>query len=530
MNILIVDDDQSTVECIRASIDWNALSIKQVFTAHSKGGAMAILETQQVDIVLCDIEMPMGSGLDLLAEVRLKNLTCDFIFLTCHDNFSFAKTAIDYKVASYILKPFNPDRVVEELKNVILNREKQIRITETSKYGEYWLNNREDIERNFWTDIIQSDIPLNYQSLQNEAIKRGLSNIRVQTPYSLLLLSFQFDTLPNESEMTPEKWRQKIIPWSVEESNDQLQLPRILSSWKGERLHLYCIAEASTEELQAMLWKIIQRGKDALSVVINGYLSSKITPEYMPKIKTLLDTCDQDNVQKDGRVYLVNDMHSVELHPSPHRVDLSQYQAILATRNKARILTYLRTQLKTFDSQSLSPATLFYIQQEIIRETNTYYGTRGICLQLPLEDDTFYIVMSKASSSMYNMMKWLTYFINYIVETETKLNQSGSVVELVNTYINNHFTERITLNEIASVVYLTPGHLSKIYKKVTGQSINQYIINKRISFAKELLQNSEISINEIAARSGFGSSSYFITFFGKVVGMTPKEYRDKQST
>ena len=146
MRVLVVDDDLSTVECIVSSIDWEALGVTDVYTAHSKNGALSLMTQNAVDIVLCDIEMPMGSGLELLQEVRSKGNNCDFIFLTCHDRFSFASTALEFKASSYVLKPFDPERVTAELVKVIEHQKSIRSIYESSHYGEYFLKNKVGIE------------------------------------------------------------------------------------------------------------------------------------------------------------------------------------------------------------------------------------------------------------------------------------------------------------------------------------------------------------------------------------------------
>ena len=66
MNILIVDDDISTVKAIQIAINWEFIGISRVETAFDAKHAREILLRQETDIVLCDIEMPMESGISLL--------------------------------------------------------------------------------------------------------------------------------------------------------------------------------------------------------------------------------------------------------------------------------------------------------------------------------------------------------------------------------------------------------------------------------------------------------------------------------
>ena len=67
MNVLLVDDDRFVVAALERKIDWSSLSVSTVYTAHQIHQAKQILESNPVDICVCDIEMPCGSGLDLLS-------------------------------------------------------------------------------------------------------------------------------------------------------------------------------------------------------------------------------------------------------------------------------------------------------------------------------------------------------------------------------------------------------------------------------------------------------------------------------
>ena len=107
MHILVVDDDIPTVEVIRTSLHWDRLGIDRVETAYDYTEAQNKICASQPDIILCDIEMPRGSGLDLLRWLREEKRDCEFVFLTCHANFDYAKTALQYGAADYITKPFN---------------------------------------------------------------------------------------------------------------------------------------------------------------------------------------------------------------------------------------------------------------------------------------------------------------------------------------------------------------------------------------------------------------------------------------
>ena len=80
MNVLIVDDDMATVDMICKSVNWSALHIDKVMTAYNIEKAKEILADTPADIVVCDIEMPMGNGTELLKWVRENDMSSIFRF------------------------------------------------------------------------------------------------------------------------------------------------------------------------------------------------------------------------------------------------------------------------------------------------------------------------------------------------------------------------------------------------------------------------------------------------------------------
>lgn len=91
--------------------------------------------------------------------------------------------------------------------------------------------------------------------------------------------------------------------------------------------------------------------------------------------------------------------------------------------------------------------------------------------------------------------------------------------------IDYNFNNDITVEKIAKTLHLTPAHLTRKFRAATGLSPKQYILNKRIEYAKELLANTNSSIFEIANSVGFFDQLYFSRIFKIKEGMSPSEYR-----
>ncbi|MBW3078690.1 AraC family transcriptional regulator [Bifidobacterium simiiventris] len=97
----------------------------------------------------------------------------------------------------------------------------------------------------------------------------------------------------------------------------------------------------------------------------------------------------------------------------------------------------------------------------------------------------------------------------------------------VRDWLNDHFTERITLDSLAARFFVNKYYLSRIFKESFGMTITDYVRYKRATEAKRLLRFTDLGIDEIAAEVGVHDANYFSRMFRKIEGMSPRDYRAK---
>lgn len=100
------------------------------------------------------------------------------------------------------------------------------------------------------------------------------------------------------------------------------------------------------------------------------------------------------------------------------------------------------------------------------------------------------------------------------------------LVSKILEYVDKNISRWITVEEIAEVMNYSAGYTSKVFKLITGESLNQYMLKKRIEHAEYLICNGE-TIVEASERTGFDNYSYFYKAFKKIKGISPKEYQEK---
>lgn len=122
-NVVLIDDEPRTIDALEKNVDWRRCGIRKVYKAYSMEAAVSLLEKEPVEILICDIEMPGGTGLQLLEWVREQKRQMSCIFVTCHPEFDYMRKAIQLKCYDYILKPINYEEFAKVLKELVYKME-----------------------------------------------------------------------------------------------------------------------------------------------------------------------------------------------------------------------------------------------------------------------------------------------------------------------------------------------------------------------------------------------------------------------
>lgn len=112
-----------------------------------------------------------------------------------------------------------------------------------------------------------------------------------------------------------------------------------------------------------------------------------------------------------------------------------------------------------------------------------------------------------------------------------KSNNTNSIknVKRIIEYIYSHYPQELTNQTIAQKFNFSPSHLGRIFKKYTGHSLHNFILQHRIQIAKELLIASDLDIGEICTKVGFNDIYHFSKIFKQKTGLTPSQYRNSST-
>ncbi|MDR3541592.1 MAG: helix-turn-helix domain-containing protein [Desulfosporosinus sp.] len=131
-----------------------------------------------------------------------------------------------------------------------------------------------------------------------------------------------------------------------------------------------------------------------------------------------------------------------------------------------------------------------------------------------------------ASADREDSEKWLEKFGESLIHwSKTRGCSENSYVARVKVYVEDHLEEDLSLSQLAETIHLAPGYLSQLFKKQTGEGLNDFVAERRISKACRLLQTTSMSVSDIARKVGFQDINYFSRVFKLRQHLTPVEFR-----
>ncbi|MCF0248341.1 MAG: response regulator transcription factor [Synergistes sp.] len=145
------------------------------------------------------------------------------------------------------------------------------------------------------------------------------------------------------------------------------------------------------------------------------------------------------------------------------------------------------------------------------------------CISKIIENNNLRLHRFESSEVVKEMIDFI-----FVERGESRTDEGNEIKKVLN-YIEHNIKDGITLDSAAEYVNMSPSYFSKIFKKTMGVNFIVYVTDRRIEMAKEMLQNTDMSVINIAAELSYNETNYFSKVFKKKVGVSPTEYRQRFS-
>ncbi|MGL4737674.1 MAG: response regulator transcription factor [Cellulosilyticaceae bacterium] len=529
--IMLVDDEPLVLSGIKFLIDWDKLDCIVQNTARNGKQALELIATERPDIVVCDINMPILSGLDVLKEVSQKQDPPVFIMLTNHQEFDMARESLRYKAIEYLLKTqLEPEVLEKAIDMAIQECDKRNQVAKLSLATEVITEDPQQLIKGCLKKILERKITHKnnegYKLLERQQILEDMVLIEVVLDYTELP-KVQYASLQDRERIYG--WVQQLVETILPKLFGKYLLTTADMTCQQFRIVVWDLGERDIKvQIETFYQKLLLASANVtatrLSVLVSDVLKGSDIFCGLRQIDLLLDYyyCYEPGLAYYSQVEGIS-CQEINLAPMINKL-------VIAIRLKD--IAECKMVFKIIEAQLVEGVhTAKNELRSCIDLYSTVYAVLGPLL--PEEGVSLYFgdlsEMIKTLNELVTrrqLQEWLSTFKAQVIwQLEQMTGSHCEVVEHVKNYIANHVTEKLMLQDLADYVSVSPSYLSALFKKQCNQNMVDYINEVKMYKACELIREGNYKIYEISYLLSFENAYYFTKVFKRYVGKTPKEYQ-----
>jgi len=521
INVLLVDDEAVDLEWLRRRVvSHERLSPERVQTASSGFAALELMKRQRIDIILSDIRMPIMLGTEFARQAKAINPQANIVFISGHEDFHYAKEAIQLNAHGYLLKPVEDGELHATLTELCLKiereREQHTSLTETLS-----LVNQELLLR-WFNEAAPGEVEAHIRSFLAPTLQGGTAVAIVEID----------DIAWKTQHATAEERRQWLgrAAQFIRRFAQERHMGMVIDTYDSRFVVLAAVSESAFAELLEELIRAFY-AEFAFSVTIG-------TGMYTTAFDRLHDSYRQAQAALSikwivGKNRLIKDASAWQ----PKERIAPNLEEIVDRMLKA-MLEYDLTAiddclLQLFDGEHpLSQKNEIY--DLIIRITSKLHADlRQLNEHLYeiLNWDSHQPIILFQFETVHDILSWLR---RRFFELSERLylkrqRQKRKLIDDITAYVKERLDQKITLNEVAAHFNFTPNYLGQLFKAETNSLFSDFVNELRMKRVCELLMEPTKKVYEIAEQVGYKNIIYFNRQFKQHMGMSPGEFRKKHN-
>lgn len=496
--VLIVDDEPIVREGLAYIIDWQAAGFEIIASASDGLEGIEMIKKYQPDVVLTDVQMPEMNGIEMVRYACDNGLRREFIILSGYSDFTYAKEAISLGVAQYLLKPVDEAELLEALERIsqqILLKKKQT--ANLTLYQNYVDSRR-----------------VRHFILNDQCDKELLTRMAFDS-FSLVACEYEaFGVNSQELELIfAEYLSGKVATFShgnllyvllADQTKSEISRMTQQLSQVLQRIHpeMYVIVSKSTTDLKKLPY---------LHQTIKDLKNKRYIFPTLPIVSyTHLEEFTEKNSNKaEGFEKVVWKQNLLEA---------------IKQNKKAKIRAYL-SEIEYYYQKN--EWTEREIKADIADIFNFYCEEMEEDINQPMKerDKRYIISVILSERSLQQTFEFLNeIFIDF---SRLLINQQEKydIVDEMKHYTHKYYHLNLTLQELAKELNYSHSYLGKKFRAEVNMSYRMYLDQVRIKAAKQLIQDENFLIYEIAEKVGYANSDYFSKKFKALVGQSPGTYQ-----
>jgi two-component system response regulator YesN len=527
LKVLIVDDEQLIRNLLKMRIKWEELGFEITGEAASAREALILVEELVPDIIFTDICMPFMDGIEFSRLVIEKFPHIKIVIITGHEEFDYAKKSVKLGISDFILKPIN----AQEIKNVALSLKEKIfaertHIKEYEALKQQLEENLPYLREKFLNELLQGE-------LDKEEIRDKMEYFKI----SKNIVSEVFQVAVAEVSETDKVSR------SSEEDRILLSMQcmdlvkkffhkdnyiNIFFDNSRKIVILFNDSGIDSNDCCEMLKTlIINRYKCFVNIGIGTVLSGveKIKISY----KEACEALNYKVVVGKNQVVSYGDINFSGSHSENHSDKFEKLSFFIKAGLTESALDILE---QLFSSCCYEGSVT--INKPRLNAFDILTGCQHIIMDMDIDTSDIWGYNTQPYSdisridNLPELKNYMISMISKIIDKIKSLNDSkaSKLVKQIQEYINVNLDNcGLSLPSVAKEFFISPSHLSRLFKQEANQTLIEYITKTRIKKAEKLLKETELKGYQIGEMVGIDDPHYFSILFKKYTGLSINDYR-----
>lgn len=533
--LLFVDDEPVILNSMIAN-DWHAIGIKEVYKAASGLEAVEWLERVSIDIVVTDIRMPGMDGLQLCKYVQEHHPLTKCILLSGYGEFEYAKQAIVYGTANYLLKPVSDEELMREVARTKALQEQEWERLGSFERARQMLHAHLPMLRSSLLGDLLGGMRLP-QAVLEERMKEYQLSFELGAECTLLLVRLD----ESEAAITDAA----LYTFAIGNIASELLESRY-ELWQATDANGYLcflLQDKKRHEPGASDdWSQLKRLAEELVHKVAAFLRGEISVLLGEPREYPLELVDQYRRSLNAFRKIPRSERGVVVYaeetPTQSRSLDSLYappgfQQLLESRrwSEARQkLTSLFAEMRErkLDTEEHIREVVYTLMNAFLyiahQQGKTLMELTGFEADITAEHELF--------SRLDPVLEWAEMAFRNLESTEVRefKDNKSQLITKIHRFIEANLANDVSLQAIADHVSLHPAYLSSLYKQEMKENISDFIMRYRMEKASVLLRTTDIKIYELSSMLGFQNPPYFSKLFKYHYRVTPNEYRDRNQS
>lgn len=514
--LLIVDDEPMIVQRLMSSIDWNKLSVSELYSAYNGKEALEIIHRIKPQLIVSDVCMPYPDGLFLAQTIYESGMNAQMILISDNSDFHYVKQALNYGCAGYIAKPVDEDELIKTVQKGIDSINQKQQFIHALPYA----------QERFWENAINSYYTQS-KNFQSESQNLGLF-YNPEWSYFCTCMKIHFST-------NVDNYKQSLLTSSI-----VFAFSNYFSKIGTERFFF----APSTGEVAGIIFcdstivpsNSIDRHMEEIVATIesfDGCFASYGLSENYSGTSQIPVAYQSARKNADTMVHPPNRSKAVVYYSQYSQAFYMDNSFIdnlcdnIIAKNSANIETIIQNYL--FQIPECSYESVFRLYGfEIITLVSKQLVTRGYFHDMNNSEFTHTLMTQLQDVIDKNSLKIFLLRIIQIMISDINMDSeihANHVLKDILRYVEKHYAEPISSKSVAEHFFFNPSYFSRFFNAKMNIRFSTYLTNYRIQKAEELMQNTNMRTADIAISVGFTDVHYFYKTYKRLRGITPRQFR-----